>query len=52
MRARLDYGQISKIDVLPVTEARHLRAESKKRGFARNGELHFTGRFQKSLFCP
>nr|WP_270412592.1 vitamin B12-binding protein [Ligilactobacillus ruminis] len=41
-----------KIAVLPVTGVWHLRAESKKRGFARNGEPHFTGRFQKSTFCP
>ncbi|MEE0003506.1 MAG: vitamin B12-binding protein, partial [Ligilactobacillus ruminis] len=46
------YGQIPKIGVLPVTEGCILRAEFKNRHFARNGGLHFTGRSQKSTFCP
>jgi len=29
-----------------------LRANFKNRHFARNRGLHFTGRFQKSPFCP
>ena len=29
-----------------------LRADFKNRHFARNRGLHFTGRFQKSTFCP
>ncbi|WKB71731.1 vitamin B12-binding protein [Ligilactobacillus ruminis] len=37
---------------LPVTDGCFLRADSKNRRFARNGELLFTGRFQKSSFCP
>nr|WP_270351869.1 vitamin B12-binding protein [Ligilactobacillus ruminis] len=46
------YGQISKISVLPVTEVCILRANPKNRCFARNRELHFTGKFPKSAFCP
>ncbi|AEN79038.1 Hypothetical protein LRC_18070 [Ligilactobacillus ruminis ATCC 27782] len=46
------YGQISKIDVLPVTESWLLRANPKNRLFARNRKLGFTGRFQKLTFCP
>ena len=46
------YGQISKIDVLPVTEGCILRADFKNRHFARNREAGFTDRFQKSTFCP
>ncbi|MBT9626954.1 vitamin B12-binding protein [Ligilactobacillus ruminis] len=46
------YGQIPKIDHLPVTEGRLLRANLKNRPFARNRGLTFTGRFQKSTFCP
>ncbi|WDC83044.1 vitamin B12-binding protein [Ligilactobacillus ruminis] len=38
--------------VLPVAEVWILRADFKNRRFARNREPHFTGRFQKSLFCP
>nr|WP_144011380.1 vitamin B12-binding protein [Ligilactobacillus ruminis] len=41
-----DYGQISRISVLPVTEGCILRADFKNRCFARNRGLHFTGRFQ------
>ena len=40
-------GQITGIDVLPVID-RHLRADLKKRGFARNREAGFTGRFEKT----
>ncbi|TGJ59125.1 vitamin B12-binding protein [Ligilactobacillus ruminis] len=46
------YGQNSKIGVLPVSEGWILRAEFKNRCFARNRGLHFTGRIQKSVFCP
>ena len=44
-------GQITEIDVLSVIE-RHLRADLKKRGFARNREAGFTGRFEKTEICP
>ena len=44
-------GQITGIDVLPVID-RHLRADLKKRGFARNREAGFTGRFEKTEICP
>ena len=44
-------GQITGIDVLPVID-RHLRADLKKRGFARNREADFTGRFAKTRICP
>ena len=37
---------------MPVTGSRLLRANFKNRHFARNRELHFTGIFQKSAFCP
>ncbi|RGK46806.1 hypothetical protein DXD09_05395 [Ligilactobacillus ruminis] len=47
-----DYGQIPRIDILPVTEDCILRANPQKRPFARNRGLTFTGRFQESLFCP
>ncbi|RGK44448.1 vitamin B12-binding protein [Ligilactobacillus ruminis] len=43
---------MSRIDVLPVTGSCILRAYFKNRRFARNRGLHFTGRFQKSTFCP
>ena len=43
-----NYGQISRIDILPVTESRILRANPKNRRFARNRELHFTGKSQKA----
>ncbi|KRM82160.1 hypothetical protein FC25_GL001124 [Ligilactobacillus ruminis DSM 20403 = NBRC 102161] len=46
------YGQISRITVLPVTGDWILRADLKNRHFARNGVLHFTGKSQKSKFCP
>ncbi|MSB43689.1 vitamin B12-binding protein [Lactobacillus ruminis] len=52
MRKRRDYGQISKIEDLPVIRSRGLRADFKNRLFARNRRLGFTGRFQKSSFCP
>ena len=29
-----------------------LRSDFNNRGYARNGGLHFTGRFQKLAFCP
>ncbi len=45
-------GQITGIDVLPVTVRRVLRADLKKRGFARNREAGFTGRFAKTEICP
>ncbi len=37
---------------LPVIGSRNLRANLKNRQFARNRELEFTGKFQKSPFCP
>nr|WP_225416608.1 vitamin B12-binding protein [Ligilactobacillus ruminis] len=43
---------MSKIGFLPVTESWLLRANLKNRRFARNRGLAFTGRFQKSPFCP
>ena len=61
-------GQITGIDVLPVidrhlradlkngnlpvTVRRVLRADLQKRGFARNREAGFTGRFAKTGICP
>ena len=45
-------GQITGIDVLPVTVRRVLRADLKKRRFARNREADFTGRFAKTEICP
>ena len=39
-------------EVLPVTGCCILRADFKNRHFARNREPSFTGRFQKSPFCP
>ena len=45
-------GQITGIDVLPVTVRRVLRADLQKRGFARNREADFTGRFEKTGICP
>ena len=45
-------GQITGIGVLPVIERRVLRADLKKRGFARNREAGFTGRFEKTEICP
>lgn len=44
-------GQITGIDVLPVI-GRRLRADLKKRRFARNREADFTGRFAKTGICP
>ena len=44
-------GQITGIDVLPVID-RRLRADLKKRGFARNREAGLTGRFAKTGICP
>ena len=52
MRKQRDYGQISKIEDLPVTEDWVLRADFKNRGFARNRGLVFTGIFQKLRICP
>ena len=43
--------QITGIDVLPVID-RRLRADLKKRGFARNREADFTGKFAKTGICP
>ena len=45
-------GQITGIDVLPVIKRRVLRADFKKRRFARNREADFTGRFAKTEICP
>ena len=45
-------GQITGIDVLSVTVRRVLRADLKKRGFARNREAGFTGIFAKTGICP
>nr|WP_270351419.1 vitamin B12-binding protein [Ligilactobacillus ruminis] len=39
-------------EVSPVTGCCILQADFKNRRFARNRVLHFTGRFQKSTFCP
>ncbi|WDC82861.1 vitamin B12-binding protein [Ligilactobacillus ruminis] len=41
-----DYGQISIIGILPVTEGCILRANLKNWRFARNRGLHFTGKSQ------
>ncbi|EFZ34017.1 hypothetical protein HMPREF0542_11876 [Ligilactobacillus ruminis ATCC 25644] len=46
------YGQNSKIGVLPVIGDWILRADLKKRRFARNRGLDFTGKSQESAFCP
>ena len=46
------YGQITEIDVLPVTGGCILRANLRNRRFDRNRGLHFTGKSQKSPFCP
>lgn len=43
--------QITGIDVLPVID-RRLRADLQKRGFARNREADFTGKFAKTGICP
>lgn len=45
-----DYGQIPRIAILPVTEDCILRAYHKNSHFARNRELHFTGKSQESTF--
>ncbi|MEO2767656.1 vitamin B12-binding protein [Ligilactobacillus ruminis] len=37
---------------LPVTEIFLLRANLRNRRFARNRRLPFTGKSQKSSFCP
>jgi len=50
-RHPFDYGQIPEIDILPVTGDWILRANLRNRRFARNGNLHFTGKSQKSTFC-
>ena len=47
-----NYGQIPRIDVLPVTEDCILRANLKNRHFDRNREPPFTGKSQESTFCP
>ncbi|MFJ6910575.1 MAG: hypothetical protein ACIRZM_10230, partial [Ligilactobacillus ruminis] len=44
--------QICKNGDLPVTVRRVLRADLQKRGFARNREADFTGRFAKTRICP
>ena len=46
------YGQSSEIDVLSVTEGCFLRANLRNRRFARIRGLTFTGKSQKSPFCP
>ncbi|HCI90625.1 MAG TPA: vitamin B12-binding protein [Lactobacillus sp.] len=38
--------------VLPVTDDCHLRANPRNCRFARNRGLPFTGRSQKTAFCP
>ena len=38
--------------VMPVKQDRRLRADLKKRRFARNREADFTGRFAKTGICP
>ncbi|MDB7636840.1 vitamin B12-binding protein [Ligilactobacillus ruminis] len=43
---------MSEIDVLPVTGGCLLRANLRNRCFARNRRLLFTGKSQKSTFCP
>ena len=45
-----DYGQISKIAHLTVTEGRLLQANLKNRHFARNRGSTFTGKSQESTF--
>ena len=45
-------GRICKNGYLPVTVRRVLRADLQKRGFARNREADFTGRFAKTGICP
>ena len=47
-----NYGQIPRIDVLPVIEDCILRANPKKRCFVRNRGLTFTGKSQESPICP
>ncbi|MDD5957969.1 MAG: vitamin B12-binding protein [Ligilactobacillus ruminis] len=37
---------------MPVIGSWNLRANLKNRHFARNRELKFTGKSQKSTFCP
>nr|WP_241481839.1 vitamin B12-binding protein [Ligilactobacillus ruminis] len=37
---------------LPVRGSQVLRADLKKRRFARKRELYFTGRFEKTAICP
>gem|GEM_PF-1678190 len=46
------YGQIPEIAILPVTGGCVLRANLRNRRFARNRGLCFTGKSQKSPFCP
>nr|WP_235315852.1 vitamin B12-binding protein [Ligilactobacillus ruminis] len=46
------YGQIPEIAILPVTGGCVLRANPRNRHFARNRGLCFTGKSQKSPFCP
>nr|WP_270413124.1 vitamin B12-binding protein [Ligilactobacillus ruminis] len=43
---------MSKIGVLPVTGGCVLRANLRNRRSARNRGLCFTGKSQKSAFCP
>ncbi|HCI90029.1 MAG TPA: hypothetical protein DHV90_04715 [Lactobacillus sp.] len=43
---------MSKIDVLPVTGDCILRADPINRRFARNRELHFTGKSQEIAILP
>ena len=52
MRKRRDYGQISKIEDLPVIRSRGLRADFKNRLFARNQEPGGYGRILKIVFLP
>ncbi|NME33025.1 vitamin B12-binding protein [Lactobacillus ruminis] len=46
------YGQIPRNAILPVTGDWILRANLKKRRFARNRGLPFTGKSQEMPFCP
>ncbi|KRM83135.1 hypothetical protein FC25_GL002052 [Ligilactobacillus ruminis DSM 20403 = NBRC 102161] len=47
-----NYGQIPKIDVLPVTEDCILRANPKNRRFARNREAAFYGHIPRIDILP
>ncbi|MDD6172143.1 MAG: vitamin B12-binding protein [Ligilactobacillus ruminis] len=40
------------MSVLPVIGSQNLRSNPRNRHFARNRESEFTGKSQKSPFCP